>query len=111
MALLLSFLPPSYSVKAEDDSTVTRGDYIYSLSADPNTGAVPAGFGTPESNGRIWTDKSVSVNNKHFDVNKIELINGYSVEEMENNDGWDLTLFTCNYGGRQRITLRCVRSV
>ncbi len=68
MALLLSFLPPSYSVKAEDDSTVTRGDYIYSLSADPSTGAVPAGFGTPESNGRIWTDKSVSVNNKHFDV-------------------------------------------
>ncbi len=45
-----------------------------------------------------------------YDVNKIELINGYSVEEMENNDGWDLTLFTCNYGGRQRITLRCVRS-
>ncbi len=68
IALLLSILPPSFAVKAEDDSTVTRGDYIYSLSADPDTGAVPAGFGTPESNGRIWTDKSVSVNNKHFDV-------------------------------------------
>ena len=68
-ALLLSFLPVTYTVRAEDSGDVIRGDYIYSLSADPDTGTVPSGFGTPESNGRIWTDKSVSVNDDHFDVN------------------------------------------
>lgn len=45
-----------------------------------------------------------------YTVSEIELVNGYDVEEMKHNDGWDLTLFTCNYSGRQRITLRCVRS-
>ena len=44
-----------------------------------------------------------------YSVSEAELVNGYSVEEMKQNDGWDLTLFTCNYSGRQRITLRCVR--
>ena len=44
-----------------------------------------------------------------YKVSKIDLIGGYNVEGMKQNDGWDLTLFTCNYGGRQRITLRCVR--
>lgn len=45
-----------------------------------------------------------------YTVSEIELVNGYNVEEMKHNDGWDLTLFTCNYSGRQRITLRCVRT-
>lgn len=58
-----------HTVKAEGEGVATRGDYIYSLSADPDTGSVPAGFGTPESNGRIWTDKSVAVNGDHFDIN------------------------------------------
>ena len=44
-----------------------------------------------------------------YAVSEIELINGNHAEEMKQNDGWDLTLFTCNYSGRQRITLRCVR--
>ena len=45
-----------------------------------------------------------------YDVAEIDLINGDRVDEMKKNNGWDLTLFTCNYGARQRITLRCVRS-
>ena len=45
-----------------------------------------------------------------YTVSEIELVNGYDVEQMKQNDGWDLTLFTCNYSGRQRITLRCVRT-
>ncbi len=45
-----------------------------------------------------------------YEVSEIDLINGYNIEEMQENDGWDLTLFTCNYSGRQRITLRCVRT-
>lgn len=45
-----------------------------------------------------------------YDVSEIDLLGEYSVDEMKHNDGWDLTLFTCNYGGMQRITLRCIRS-
>ncbi|MBR6360270.1 MAG: hypothetical protein IKS04_00610, partial [Clostridia bacterium] len=46
-----------------------KGEYTYTLSSDPDTGTVPAGFGTISNNGRIWTDKSVNVNDDHFDVN------------------------------------------
>ena len=67
--LLLGILPAVSTVKAEGDGVVARGDYIYSLSADPDTGTVPAEFGTQPNNGRIWTDKSVAVNGDHFDVN------------------------------------------
>lgn len=45
-----------------------------------------------------------------YEVNEIDLIGGYDVDEMKENSGWDLTLFTCNYSGAQRITLRCIRS-
>ncbi len=45
-----------------------------------------------------------------YTVKEIDLINGNNVEEMKQDNGWDLTLFTCNYGGRQRVTLRCVRT-
>ena len=30
-------------------------------------------------------------------------------EELEDAKDWDLTLFTCTYGGRERYVLRCVR--
>ena len=67
--LLLGILPAVHTVKAEGEGTAARGDYIYALSADPDTGSVPAEFGTPANNGRVWTDKSVAVNGDHFDVN------------------------------------------
>ena len=35
-----------------------------------------------------------------------EIIDGMDVEGMKSGD-WDLTLFTCTYGGRERYTLRC----
>lgn len=31
-----------------------------------------------------------------------------AVDEMK-SDAWDLTLFTCTYGGANRVTVRCVR--
>ena len=34
-----------------------------------------------------------------------EIIDGNDVERMKNGN-WDLTLFTCTYGGRERYTLR-----
>ena len=50
--LLLGILPAVHTVKAEGEGTAARGDYIYALSADPDTGSVPAEFGTPANNGR-----------------------------------------------------------
>ncbi|MCR4595100.1 MAG: sortase [Clostridiales bacterium] len=42
-----------------------------------------------------------------YRIDSSALIGAYDIEEMKNDDGWDLTLFTCTYGGRQRVTLRC----
>ena len=67
IALIISGTLPLIAVFA-DTGTAEKGEYTYSLSSDPDTGIVPAGFGTVENNGRIWTDKSVSVNDDHFDV-------------------------------------------
>ena len=69
MALLIGVVGLFAPVGAEEEHTVTRGDYIYSMTADPDTGSVPAEFGTQANNGRVWTDKSVAVNGDHFDVN------------------------------------------
>lgn len=43
-------------------------------------------------------------------VSRVTTLGGTSVEEMQENSGdWDLTLFTCTYGGVNRVTVRCVR--
>ena len=44
-----------------------------------------------------------------YAVSETELLGAYDINEMKQDDGWDLTLFTCTYGGAQRVTLRCVR--
>lgn len=41
-------------------------------------------------------------------VEGIETLNGDAVETLRSGD-WDLTLFTCTYGGRSRVTIRCGR--
>lgn len=40
-------------------------------------------------------------------VSNIETIGKYDVALMKSGD-WDLTLFTCTIGGKQRITVRCI---
>jgi len=45
-----------------------------------------------------------------YKISSVSLVNGDDVEQMKNNDGWDMTLFTCDYSGRHRIMLRCVRA-
>ena len=42
----------------------------------------------------------------NYAVAGTETIQGYDVAKMEDGD-WDLTLFTCTYGGQQRYTVRC----
>ncbi len=59
----------SFIVTSADTGIAEKGEFTYTLSSDPDTGTVPDDFGTIENNGRIWTDKSVSVNDGHFDVN------------------------------------------
>ena len=46
--------------------------------------------------GNIW----------NYVVSGTEVSAGYDVERMKSGD-WDLTLFTCTYGGENRYTLRC----
>lgn len=44
-----------------------------------------------------------------YAVLDFESLNGAAVEEMEAGD-WELTLFTCDYSGRRRFTVRCGRT-
>ena len=41
-----------------------------------------------------------------YTVEETETLDKYAVEEMESGS-WDLTLFTCTYGGQSRVTVRC----
>ena len=44
-----------------------------------------------------------------YELSGTETINGNDSEAMHAGDDWDLTLFTCNYTGNRRYTLRCIR--
>lgn len=52
----------------------------------------------------IFTD--VDGNQYSYEVDSLETIKGADQAGMDAGD-WDLTLFTCNYGGRKRIAVRC----
>ena len=43
-----------------------------------------------------------------YEVEKVETLNPYAVDEMLSGD-WDLTLFTCTIGGQTRVTIRLER--
>ena len=42
----------------------------------------------------------------HYTVSETEILGAYDVDKMKEGD-WDQTLFTCTYGGRSRVTVRC----
>ena len=42
-----------------------------------------------------------------YRVLDIEIVDPYDIDEMTSATGWDLTLFTCTYGGQTRYTVRC----
>ena len=44
-----------------------------------------------------------------YQVVGLETLSPTDVEGMESGD-WDLTLFTCTYGGQSRVTVRCLRT-
>lgn len=43
-----------------------------------------------------------------YEVSQLQVLDSTAVEQMDEGD-WDLTLFTCTIGGRQRVTVRCIR--
>lgn len=55
----------------------------------------------------IITD--VAGNVFRYQVAYIDTVSGTAVGEMTSGD-WDLTLFTCTYNGRSRVTVRCMRA-
>jgi sortase A len=43
-----------------------------------------------------------------YEVEETEILAPTAIEEMTNS-AYDLTLFTCTYGGKSRVTVRCMR--
>ena len=43
---------------------------------------------------------------KGFDLHGLEVLEAGDVEEMTAGK-WNLTLFTCTYGGKKRLAVRC----
>ena len=44
-----------------------------------------------------------------YTVSETEIINGNDADSMESGD-WDLSLFTCNFDGSDRVTIRCIKT-
>ena len=55
----------------------------------------------------VFTD--IGGNRFLYEVAGIEVFGATDVEGLLSG-GWDLTLFTCNYDGRARVTVRCIRA-
>ena len=43
-----------------------------------------------------------------YEVSEIEVLEGTDIEKMTQS-GFDLTLYTCTFGGKDRLTIRCSR--
>lgn len=45
-----------------------------------------------------------------YQVEWVDILQKTDVSEMTEKDGWDMTLFTCTYGGEERYTVRCIKA-
>ena len=59
--------------------------------------------------GDVVTFTDTIGNTIKYRVSNVEIIEGTNVEAMEEGEDWDLTLFSCTYGGQERYTVRCTR--
>lgn len=59
----------------------------------------------PQGEVLIFTDMDGNV--FEYEVIEMEILKATDLEAMETGN-WDLTLFTCTYGGKDRVTLRCM---
>ncbi len=55
----------------------------------------------------IFTDVLDNVFN--YEVSETEILQPTAIEDMIYGDDWDLTLFTCTFGGQTRMTVRCTQ--
>lgn len=78
------------------DGLIIAGHNYRSHFAHLNQLAAGAEVRFRDLDGNVWT----------YTVAGSEIIDGNDVERMEAGD-WDLTLFTCTYGGQERFTVRC----
>ncbi len=60
--------------------------------------------------GDIITFTDIDGNNFAYSVASIEILKSTAIEEMTAGE-YDLTLFTCTFGGKSRVTVRCSRIV
>lgn len=56
--------------------------------------------------GEVVSFTDMDSNVFEYEVIDMEILQPTAVEEMKSGD-WDLTLFTCTYGGQSRVTIRC----
>ncbi|WP_256758633.1 InlB B-repeat-containing protein [Cohnella sp. WQ 127256] len=67
-AMLSGMLPTSVWAVTPAPQLNGLNNYVVELSSDPSTSTRPSTFGTASDDGRVWADKSVSVNGNQFDV-------------------------------------------
>ena len=85
------------------DGTAYQGNLIISAhNYDSHFGKLK---NLPE--GELVTFTDVDGNVFRYEVSSRETIMPEDIEGMMSGD-WDLTMFTCTYGGQQRVTVRCV---
>lgn len=46
-----------------------------------------------------------------YTIGWMETVDKSDAEAMLSGDDWDLTLFTCTYGGAKRYTFRCIKTI
>ena len=54
----------------------------------------------------VFTD--LEGNQSFYEVCEVYMVDATDIEGMVHS-GYDLSLFTCNYGGKARVTVRCER--
>lgn len=92
---LLKYSPCLYQGSLADGMIIAGHNYRTHF-AKLNTLPVGETIYFTDVDGNRWTYRIVTT----------EIIPGYDVESMTAGD-WDLTLFTCTYGGQERYTVRC----
>ena len=96
---LLKVAPCRYAGNLYDGLIIAGHNYV---SHFKKLSQLAAGDGVrfTDVDGNVW----------EYTVTTTEIISGYDVEGMEEGD-WDLTLFTCTYGGQDRVTVRCTMEI
>lgn len=92
---LLKYSPCLYKGTISDGMIIAGHNYRSHFSGLPKL-VIGDDIHFTDGDGNVW----------NYTVSTTEIISGHDAEAMEEGD-WDLTLFTCTYGGQERYTVRC----